>query len=150
MAFHASKLARAYHSAKARLDGIKEKGEEAIGQGLQLCEVGGASFAWSYANQRFGDVTPGVGGELKVVGVPADLAAAVALHGLAFLGAAGKYGEHAHNLADGSLAAYLARMGQKMGAEARKPKTSGHVAGAMGAGNPYGAWAPSYAYDAAG
>ncbi len=95
----------------AKLDRHKEKTEEAIGQGLQLAEVAGASFAAGYANSKFG-----ANGELQVKGVPADLLAGLGLHALAFAGMAGKYGEHAHNLADGLVGAYAYRAGAHLGA----------------------------------
>lgn len=110
-----------YNSLKGRVERIKEKGEEAIGQGLQLVEVGGTAFGFSYLNARNGKPDPKHPGilRLQVMGVDADLGAAFGLHVLAFLGGAGKYGEHAHNIADGAAASYLSRLGTELGSDAR-------------------------------
>jgi hypothetical protein len=103
-------LAKYAHNLEGRLAKMKEKGEEAMAHGLQLAEVAGASAAAGYANAKFG-----TNGELLVKGVPADLLGGIGLHALAFLGAAGKYGEHAHNLGDGLIAAYAYRAGVHAG-----------------------------------
>ncbi len=105
-----SSLAKYAHGLESRLAKMKEKGEEAMAHGLQLAEVAGAAGLAGYANSKFG-----TGGELQFKGVPADLLAGIGLHGLAFLGAAGKYGEHAHNLGDGLIAAYAYRAGVHAG-----------------------------------
>lgn len=102
-----SSLARYAHNLEGRIAKMKEKGEEAMAHGLQLAEVAGASGLAGYANAKFGGAT----GELQFKGVPADLLGGIGLHALAFLGAAGKYGEHAHNIGDGLIAAYAYRAG---------------------------------------
>jgi len=89
-----------------RLAKMREKGEEAMAHGLQLAEVAGAAGIAGYVNTKFGQ-----GGELTVRGVPADLVGGIGLHAAAFLGAFGRYSEHAHNLADGLVAAYVYRAG---------------------------------------
>jgi hypothetical protein len=101
-----SSLAKYAHGLESRIARMKEKGEEAMSHGLQMAEVAGASAAAGYANAKFG-----TNGELQFKGVPADLLGGIGLHALAFLGGAGKYGEHAHNLADGLIAAYAYRAG---------------------------------------
>lgn len=92
--------------ARAHIERLKEKSEEAISHGLQVAEVGGAAAVAGYVNTKFGS-----GGELQFQGVPADLLAGIGLHAMAFLGVAGKYNEHAHNLGDGFVAAYAYRAG---------------------------------------
>jgi hypothetical protein len=93
---------------KAHMAKVKEKGEEAIGQGIQLAEVAGAAGIAGYVNAKFGTDT---GNELQIKGVPADLLTGIGLHALAFLGGAGKHATHAHNVADGLVAAYAYRAG---------------------------------------
>jgi hypothetical protein len=104
-------------SAQKTMAKIREKAEGAIQTGIQIAEVSGTSFAFGYANGRWGE-----NGELTIGGVPVDLGAAVALHGVAFLGGLGKYAEHGHNMGTGALAACAYRTGAQMGAEnANKP-----------------------------
>lgn len=93
-------------SLQGKISRAKEKTEEAMAHGLQLVEVAGACGLAGYLNTKMGD-----NGEYQIRGVPADLLAGIGLHALAFLGAAGKYGEHAHNVADGLVAAYAYRAG---------------------------------------
>jgi len=103
---------------KSQLANVREKTEEAMAHGLQAVEVVGASFAAGYANTKWGQDT---GGELQIKGVPADLIGFIGGHGLAFLGGAGKYGEHVHNLADGLGAAYGYRAGVHLASQADQP-----------------------------
>lgn len=100
------------HSLLASKEKLKEKTEEAFGQGLQMVEVGGAAFLAGYANSKFGDA-----GEWTFKGVPVDLIAGLGIKALALGGMAGKYGEHAGNVADGLVAAYAYRAGMHLGAE---------------------------------
>lgn len=103
---HLTKAQKHIDSLEKRIERAKEKGEEAMAQGLQLAEIAGASALAGYMNTKMGE-----GGELQFKGIPADLLAGIGLHAVAFLGVAGKYGEHAHNLADGLIAAYAYRAG---------------------------------------
>lgn len=100
-------------NAQGRLASVKEKAIETAGHALQAAEVGGTAFGMAYSNERFGN------GELKIMGIPADLGAGVLLHGVALLGGLGKYGEHGHNVADGLIASFAVRKGAAMGAQAR-------------------------------
>lgn len=129
MAFDIRSIAKAREyaeAAKKKMAKVREHAEEAIGYGIQAVEVSGTSFAMGYANARWGKE-----GELKIAGLPVDLGAAVALHGVAFMGGLGKYSEHGHNVADGAMAAYSYRMGAQLGVAALKSastpqqKTSG-------------------------
>lgn len=134
-------LAKKYHAIKARVESVKEKAEETMGQVLQTGEIALAAGGFAYANGRYGNLkgsnpTP----EIDVMGVPADVGAAVVLHGMGFAGALGKYKEHAHNLGDGALASYLTRVGLRLGAAKRSAPVHAS-AGAFGQGNPYaGQW----------
>lgn len=85
---------------------VSEKSEEAVGQVIRTMEVGGAAFTAGVLKGRFGTV--------EVMGIPADLGAAVAIHGLGFVGG-GKYKEHLHSIGDGVLASYLTAVGAGIG-----------------------------------
>lgn len=109
--------ARAYvERAREKMAKIREHAEEAIGQGIQIAEVSGTAFGFGYANARWG----GEKGQVEILGLPADLGVAVALHGVAFMGGLGRYAEHGHNVGTGALASYSYRMGTHFGAEAGK------------------------------
>lgn len=148
-----NKYTKVLQHAKAKLATIKEHAEETMGRVFQTVEVGGATFAWSYFNAKNGDLLQSGLTEIQVMGLPADLGAFVALQGLSLFGALGKYAEHGSNVADGSLAPFLARMGMTMGAKARttpaKPAQGFHFPGqpaslgatTSGVGVPAG-WAP--------
>lgn len=128
MAQHTSK----YEKLKARVANMKEKGQEALGSVLQSAEVGGSAFAFGYMRGRMGDDN----GEFDVVGIPASLGAAVAFHGMGFLGLFGKHSEHAHNLGDGALAEYAAVAGMRMGnAKSSNPGVK-RIAGTSGGRRP--------------
>jgi hypothetical protein len=119
MAFNKMSIAKAreyVERAKEKMARIREHAEEAIGQGIQVAEVSGTAFAFGYANARWG----GEKGQVEVLGLPADLGAAVALHGVAFMGGLGRYSEHGHNVGTGALASYAYRMGTHFGAEASR------------------------------
>ncbi len=114
---HAREMLEQAHNkverAQLTMAKIREKAESAIATGIQIAEVSGTSFAFGYANGRWGE-----NGELAFGGVPVDLGAAVVLHGVAFLGGLGKYAEHGHNLGTGALAACGYRTGAQIGAAA--------------------------------
>jgi hypothetical protein len=109
-------LARRAHSADQKIQKIKESTEEAIGQGLQLVEVGGTAGLMGYANGRMAEAGSD---HYAVAGVPVDLGVAAGMHLLAFAGGFGKYKEHGHNIGDGALAAYAYRVGNAMGVQAK-------------------------------
>jgi hypothetical protein len=92
---------------------LREHAEDAIGNGIQVTEVGGTSFAFGYANGRWGE-----DGEMKMLGVPVDLGVGFALTGVAMFGGLGKYGEHGVNIGSGALAAYAYRSGYQLGQDA--------------------------------
>lgn len=128
-----------YERLKARVETLKEKGQEAIGSVLQTAEVAGTAFAFGFMRGKMADVE----GNLDVVGIPASLGASIALHGLGFLGVFGKHSEHAHNLGDGAIAEYAAVAGMRMGnARSDNPSTK-RIAGqsgrrpAVGGANPF-------------
>ncbi len=109
----------AYSAASAARDhikGISSKGESVAGQLIQTVEVNAGALAVGVACGRYGAL------HLKGSTIPLDLAAGVALHGAAFFGLAGRYGEHAHNFADGVLAAYTTKFGIGLGTKMRADK----------------------------
>jgi hypothetical protein len=123
MAFDTKSIAKAREyvdRAREKMARIREHAEEAIGTGIQIAEVGGTAFGFGYANSRWGK-----NGEVQVMGIPADLGVAVALHGVAFMGGLGKYSEHGHNVGTGALAAYSYRMGSQLGAAAAQHSYAG-------------------------
>lgn len=93
---------------------VREKAEEAIGQGIEVAEVSGTAFGLGYANGRWG----GDDGELKAFGIPVDLGLGIALTGVAMFGGFGKYNEHGVNVGAGAVASYSYRTGYQLGAEA--------------------------------
>lgn len=111
----------------ARARTITEKSEETVGQVIRTMEVGGAAFTAGVLKGRYGTV--------EVAGVPADLGAAVALHGIGFLGG-GKYKEHLHAFGDGVLASYLTAVGAGIGDRMARES-------AASAARPAGAAAPA-------
>lgn len=117
MPFTTSSLAKARAYAdrlQKRIASVRENTEEAIGHGMEVAEVSAAAFAFGYANGRW--ARPGE--DLKVLGIPADLAAGFGLTGLALLGGFGKYSEHGVNIGAGALAAFGYRSGLELGAQA--------------------------------
>jgi hypothetical protein len=122
---------------RSTLATARKKTEETVGTVIQAAEVGAGAFGWSYANARYSDT-----GEIRVFGVPADLAVGLGLHVVALFDGAGRYGEHFSNLGDGSLASYLGRLGAHMGSKALQ--TAGAAPGQRAAFAPSG-FAPQWA-----
>jgi hypothetical protein len=121
MAFTSQSLSKAREYAermREKMARFKEHAEEAIGEGIQVTEVSGTSFAFGYANGRWGE-----DGEIKVLGVPVDLGVGFALTGIAMFGGLGKYGEHGVNVGSGALAAYAYRSGYQLGLDASEQDT---------------------------
>ncbi len=115
-------IVKAYHNAQSRLAKYKEQAQETLGAAIATAEVGGASFLSSYGRGKFGDAE----GRWLVSGVDVDLGGAVVLHGVAFMSMFGKYDEHAHNLANGMLACYLAHKGFDLGRQSKnQPSAQG-------------------------
>jgi hypothetical protein len=116
MAFTSQSLAKARDYAERmsnKMAKLREHAEEAIGNGIQVTEVGGTAFAFGYANGRWGE-----DGEIKVLGVPVDLGVGFALTGVAMFGGLGRYAEHGVNIGSGALAAYGYRSGFQLGQDA--------------------------------
>ena len=116
MAFTSQSLSKAREYAERmqkRMATIRETAEKAVGDGIEVTEVGGAAFAFGYANGRWGQ-----DGEMKMLGIPVDLGVGFALTGIAMFGGLGEYREHGVNIGSGALAAYGYRSGFQLGADA--------------------------------
>lgn len=74
---------------------------------VQSLEVGGTAFGWGLVGGRYGGT--------EFLGLPGDLAAAIALHASAFFVDDEMTAEHLHNFGDGSLAAFGHTMGLGIG-----------------------------------
>jgi hypothetical protein len=138
MAFTSQSLSKAREYAdrmREKMSKIREHAEEAVGNGIQVTEVGGTAFAFGYANGRWGE-----DGEIKVLGIPVDLGVGFALTGIAMFGGLGKYGEHGVNVGSGALAAYAYRSGYQLGAHASEedaqPKPAAMKSSMRGAAAP--------------
>lgn len=108
-----SEAKEALTRAKHAMGKVREKAEEAIGNGIEVAEVGGTAFGFGYANARWG----GDDGELKMFGIPVDLGVGIALTGVSMFGGFGRYGEHGVNVGAGAIAAYSYRTGYQLGSE---------------------------------
>lgn len=112
--------------------GIKEQhgqmtmhGERILGRAKQTGEVVGTACLLAYLNGR----SPTAGKDhLQIANAPLDLGYGVLVHGAALLGFGGRYGEDAHNSADGALACYGVRLFTRYGSEARISSLGGGAA----------------------
>ena len=114
---------KALTSATSRLKNMREKGEAITERAVRTVEVTGSAFVLGLVQgaQVF------KGGEL--LGVPLELGAGIAMHGLSLLGFAGKNGDHLANFGYGGLASYANIMGRGIGAQRWG---GGGVKGSMG------------------
>lgn len=139
-----SSLKAKLSNARARAAKAREETTAAVAQALQAVEVSGTAFGLAYARGRFGDEE----GELAVMGMPVGLLAGIGGHAVAFLGIAGEYSEHIHNISDGALAEYAVQQGQSIGMQHKieaESSTEGRIGAArrgthrgLGAGMPRG------------
>jgi len=131
-------LSKAYDKTFGVIQAHKDKTTEFVGQGLQATEVTGSCYLFSYANGR----SPAMNKDHHELteGVPTDLAIGVLGHVVAFFGGASQYGEHLHNLSDGALASWSARMGTAQGSKARLKAGSSQKQATPGAFPPYTAY----------
>jgi hypothetical protein len=138
------RIKEGYERLQARAKSLRVKTEEMVEDGFAIVEVNGGLFGWGYANETWGDMTDEGVKELRVLGMPADLAAGGAMLGMALFGGFGKYREHGINLGNASTGAFFNRLGIEMAKKqaAGKTKTSGTYsrigAGTEMAGAVYG------------
>lgn len=119
-----SKLMR----ARDRAEKARKDTSAAVSQALQAVEVSGTAFGLAYARGRFGTESDDGHLELAVLGMPVGLLSGIAGHAVAFMGIAGEYSEHVHNVSDGCLAEYSVQQGQNIGL--RQRIAAGEVDGA--------------------
>jgi hypothetical protein len=126
----ARKAVSAVQTLRNRLSTFREKATEMVGTVKQAAEVGVGSFGFGFARGYFGDI--------KIAGIPADMAAGAALHALAFAGLTGKYDEDLHNLANGAMSSYLTVLGAELGVKtlAQTQQGSPRISGEFTSGNP--------------
>src|SRR5574343_891916 len=92
---------------QARLKTVSAKSKGTVEALVRTAEVGSAAFALGAMQGRFGSVS--------VVGVPAELGAAIGLHALGAFGVGGEAAKHLHSFGDGALASYLSTLGRGVG-----------------------------------
>ena len=100
-------LRRAGHLASRFRSTFIGKGESVTQQVVQSVLISGASFGFG--------VLGGHSGAVDVLGVPVDLGAGILFQLGGFAGLAGKWDKALHDLGDGALAAYFARLGARVG-----------------------------------
>lgn len=96
-----------FQNLAKRADGFRKKGEETVEHLVSAAEVSAAAFTFGALQGKYG--------AMEVLGVPADLGAAVMLHLAGFVGIAGKASGHLHSFADGALASFFFTMGRGTG-----------------------------------
>lgn len=112
--------------AQRIISGHRTEGEKIAEHAVQSVEVlAGAALSGVVAG-RFGAPHLKLGNQ----NIPLDLLGGVTLHGLAFFGLFGKYGEHVHNLSDGVMAQYMARWGVGYGTHLREKAGLPRISGA--------------------
>lgn len=99
-----SSIANVRKETEARVEGI-----------IGTAEVVGGALAISWVNGRYG----ANGAPAQIMGFDADLVVGGVLFVAGMLDVAGKQSDHLTNLGAGALAAYAAREGFNLGAEAR-------------------------------
>src|SRR5262245_55847647 len=110
---------------KDRMAKAREQGEAMIMEVVATVEIGATSFLIGLARGHWG--------EIDVVGVPADLLAAILLKLGAFgAQAAGwTHSGHVHNFGNAFLASYLTVLGVGIGAKGAKGASAGAGAGEL-------------------
>lgn len=113
--------------AEKTLERQKEQKKEWFAQGIALVEVGGAAFGFGLLQGRRGGMP-----EIPYIGLSADLFTGLVLHLVGFMGWAGKYGDHAHNLGNGAIASWAVNQGALLGEKMRKESETGAPAATTG------------------
>jgi hypothetical protein len=100
-------LRRAGHLVSRFRNRFIGRAENLTQQTVQTALISGASFGFG--------VLGGHQGAVDVLGVPVDLGAGIIIHLGALAGLAGRWDKAAHDIGDGALAAYFARLGARVG-----------------------------------
>lgn len=104
----AQELMKRADSAMAKLQKIRGKTEEKVGEVFKMVETVGGALAVGYAHSRWGEVTIG-----PDIPLPALVGAGLSL--TAFLDLPGKYSEHLHNVGNGILSGWGTLEAVKLG-----------------------------------
>jgi hypothetical protein len=91
---------------------LRRKGEAVTEQVVQTTLVSASTFGFSFL--------AGYAGNVDVLGVPIDLGAGILFQLGAFAGIAGHWSKGLHDLGDGALAAYFAKLGASVGDRMRR------------------------------
>jgi hypothetical protein len=141
MAFEGlSKVKALQERLTSRMHSMRMKAEKAIEQTTTVVEVNGTLFGWGYANEKWGEAPKDDANgfkEYKLLGVPADLGAGLALLGVSFFGGLGKYDSHGINVGAASTGGFSYRLGAEMGRRGEGTTTKG-AAPQVGRGNAAG------------
>lgn len=122
---HVSKasLVRAHERLQTmqnRIAKFKDHAAKTTEKVVRSVEVGSAALVVGVLQGRAGSV--------EIMGVPAELAAGLALNLAGYFGVAGKHSDHLNNFGDGALAAYLVTVGKGVG-------TAWKAKGSLGGGS---------------
>jgi len=98
--------------ALARLGSYREKGTVVTQQVVQSVMVSAGAFGFSWLS--------GYAGTVDVLGVPIDLGSGILLQLAGFSGLAGHWSKVLHDVGDGALAAYFAKLGARTGNDMRR------------------------------
>lgn len=122
-----AKLKQLQERLQGRMHSMRAKAERAIEQTTTVVEVNATLFGAGYMNEAWGehpkDDASGFK-EHKVLGVPTDLGAGLALLGVSFFGGLGKYDVHGINIGSAATGAFSYRLGAEM---ARRSESKGHT-----------------------
>ncbi len=105
----AKRAIQSANSAHAKLRGMREKGEEAVGEVIRTATSAGTGYLLGMINGA------GVFKDSRILSVPLELAAAIVFHGARVLGLGGRHGDHLSNIGNASLACYTHVLGLHTG-----------------------------------
>lgn len=125
----AQEIMKKADTAMAKLQKIRGKTEEKVGEVFKMVETVGGALAVGYARAKFGEVTVGPD-------IPVEALVGAGLSLAAFVDLPGKYSEHLHNLGNGILGGWGTLEAVKLGggivlskeeyANLRAPQTVAH------------------------
>lgn len=104
----AQEIMKRADTAMAKLQKIRGKTEEKVGEVFKMVETVGGALAVGYARAKFGEIT--VGPE-----IPVEALVGAGLSLTAFLDLPGKYSEHLHNVGNGILGGWGTLEAVKLG-----------------------------------
>lgn len=104
----AAEIMKRADSAMAKLNKIRGKTEEKVGEVFKMAETIGGALAVGAARAKWGEVTVGPD-------IPIEAVVGGAMSLAAFLDLPGKYSEHLHNLGNGVLGGFTTLEAVKLG-----------------------------------